>query len=351
MPIVNDKEKTVFSRQITLPEVGEKGQEELEDTGILIVGMGGLGCPVAHYLISSGIGYLTIMDPDKVELSNLSRQPLYTKDDVGNFKVEVAKRVLTSINPNAVINGISEELTKENALTHVSAHDFVIDCTDNVDSRYVLSDICQSIDKPLIHGGIRAFEGNVGVFLPGSGYYRALYPKPPAPESIEDCSTTGVLSTFVGWVGMHQALMAVQLALDLVKESSFYFMDGRNGTVRQVEVPNIVVEGTKELSKTLPDHMSAVELKQRLESDNPPLLIDVRGLVEREEVRIEANDIHIPMDFFAQRVDSIPRDGNIVLYCHLGIRSNAARAWLESQEIPASHLQGGIESWLFEVGN
>jgi rhodanese-related sulfurtransferase len=141
------------------------------------------------------------------------------------------------------------------------------------------------------------------------------------------------------------------LALDLVKESSFYFMDGRNGTVRQVEVPNIVVEGTKELSKTLPDHMSAVELKQRLESDNPPLLIDVRGLVEREEVRIEANDIHIPMDFFAQRVDSIPRDGNIVLYCHLGIRSNAARAWLESQEIPASHLQGGIESWLFEVGN
>ena len=351
MPIVNDKEKTVFSRQITLPEVGEKGQEELEDTGILIVGMGGLGCPVAHYLISSGIGYLTIMDPDKVELSNLSRQPLYTKDDVGNFKVEVAKRVLTSINPNAVINGISEELTKENALTHVSAHDFVIDCTDNVDSRYVLSDICQSIEKPLIHGGIRAFEGNVGVFLPGSGYYRALYPKPPAPESIEDCSTTGVLSTFVGWVGMHQALMAVQLALDLVKESSFYFMDGRNGTVRQVEVPNIVVEGTKELSKTLPDHMSAVELKQRLESDNPPLLIDVRGLVEREEVRIEANDIHIPMDFFAQRVDSIPRDGNIVLYCHLGIRSNAARAWLESQEIPASHLQGGIESWLFEVGN
>ena len=118
---MNDKEKTVFSRQITLPEVGEKGQEELEDTGILIVGMGGLGCPVAHYLISSGIGYLTIMDPDKVELSNLSRQPLYTKDDVGNFKVEVAKRVLTSINPNAVINGISEELTKENALTHVSA--------------------------------------------------------------------------------------------------------------------------------------------------------------------------------------------------------------------------------------
>ena len=348
---MNDKEKTVFSRQITLPEVGEKGQEELEDTGILIVGMGGLGCPVAHYLISSGIGYVTIMDPDKVELSNLSRQPLYTKDDVGNFKVEVAKRVLTSINPNAVINGISEELTKENALTHVSAHDFVIDCTDNVDSRYVLSDICQSIEKPLIHGGIRAFEGNVGVFLPGSGYYRALYPKPPAPESIEDCSTTGVLSTFVGWVGMHQALMAVQLALDLVKESSFYFMDGRNGTVRQVEVPNIVVEGTKELSKTLPDHMSAVELKQRLESDNPPLLIDVRGLVEREEVRIEVNDIHIPMDSFAQRVDSIPRDGNIVLYCHLGIRSNAARAWLESQEIPASHLQGGIESWLFEVGN
>ena len=150
---------------------------------------------------------------------------------------------------------------------------------------------------------------------------------------------------------MHQAFLAVQLALDLVKESSFYFLDGRNSTVRQVEVPDVIIENTSDLPLILPMHMSASELKERLDSDNPPILIDVRGPVEREEVRIEANDMHIPMDFFAQRVDIIPRDGNIVLYCHLGIRSNAARAWLESQEIPASHLQGGIESWLFEVGN
>ena len=349
--MLNDKAKQIFSRQITLPEVGEKGQEELEDTGILVVGMGGLGCPVAHYLISSGIGYLTIMDPDKVELSNLSRQPLYTQDDVGTLKVKAAKEVLSHMNPNAVINEVPEELNKDNALTYVSSHDFVIDCTDNVDSRYILSDICQSIDKPLIHGGIRAFEGNVGVFLPGSGYYRALYPKPPAPESIQDCSTTGVLSTFVGWVGMHQAMLAVQLALDLIKESSFYFLDGRKGTIRQVEVPNAVVEETKELSKALPDHMSAAELKQRLESDNPPLLIDVRGPDERAEVRIEAEDMHIPMDVFAQRLDSIPRHGNVVLYCHLGIRSNSARAWVESQGIAISHLNGGIEDWLFENMN
>ena len=345
---MNDKEKIIYSRQITLPEVGLKGQEELEDTGILIVGMGGLGCPVAHYLISSGIGYLTIMDPDKVELSNLSRQPLYTEDDVGTLKVKVAKQVLSHMNPNAVINDVAEELTSDNALTHASAHDFVIDCTDNVDSRYVLSDICQSIDKPLIHGGIRAFEGNVGVFLPGSGYYRALYPKPPAPESVVDCSTTGVLSTFVGWVGMHQAMLAVQLALDLIRESAFYHLDGRKGTIRQVEVPNVVVEGQKELSKKLPDHMTASELKERLESDNPPLLVDVRGAEERAEVRIEAEDIHIPMDVFAQRLGGIPRHGNVVLYCHLGIRSNSARAWVESQGIAISHLSGGIEAWLFE---
>jgi adenylyltransferase/sulfurtransferase len=310
--------------------------------------MGGLGCPVAHYLISSGIGYLTIMDPDKVELSNLSRQPLYTEDDVGTLKVKAAKEVLSHMNPNAVINDVAEELTNDNALTYVSSHDFVIDCTDNIDSRYVLSDICQSIDKPLIHGGIRAFEGNVGVFLPGSGYYRALYPKPPAPESVVDCSTTGVLSTFVGWVGMHQAMLAVQLALDLIKESSFYFLDGRKGTVRLVEVPDAVVEGQKKLSKKLPDHMTASELKERLQSDNPPLLVDVRGAEERAEVRIEAEDIHIPMDVFAQRLGGIPRHGNVVLYCHLGIRSNSARAWVESQGIAISHLSGGIETWLFE---
>ena len=349
MLIVNDKEKTIYSRQITLPEVGEAGQEELQEHGVLIVGMGGLGCPVAHYLISSGIGYLTIMDPDKIELSNLSRQPLYSEKDVGNYKVKVAKEVLSKINPNAVINELPGVLNKENALTIISSHDFVIDCTDNVDTRYILSDMCQAIETPLIYGGIRAHEGNTGVFLPGSGYYRALYPKPPSPESVVDCSTTGVLSTFVGWVGMHQAMLAVQLALGWIKESSFYFLDGRKGTIRQVEVPDLVIEA-KELPKKLPDHMSASELKQRLDSNNPPILIDVRGAAEREEVKIEATDMHIPMDVFAQRVDNIPRTGNIVLYCHLGIRSNAARAWLESQEIPASHLQGGIESWLFEVG-
>ena len=138
---MNEDEKIIYSRQITLPEVGQKGQEELEDTGILVIGMGGLGCPVAHYLISSGIGYLTIMDPDKVELSNLSRQPLYTADDVGTHKVKAAKKILSSINPNAVINEVAEELTSENALTHASSHDFVIDCTDNIDSRYIISDI------------------------------------------------------------------------------------------------------------------------------------------------------------------------------------------------------------------
>ena len=199
MLVVNDKEKTIYSRQITLPEVGEAGQEELQEHGVLIVGMGGLGCPVAHYLISSGIGYLTIMDPDKVELSNLSRQPLYAEKDVGKYKVKVAKEVLSKINPNAVINELPGVLNKENALTIISSHDFVIDCTDNVDTRYILSDMCQAIETPLIHGGIRAHEGNTGVFLPGSGYYRALYPKPPSPESVVDCSTTGVLSTFVGY--------------------------------------------------------------------------------------------------------------------------------------------------------
>ena len=346
--MLNDKDKELYARQITLPEVGLEGQEELNDTGILIVGMGGLGCPVAQYLISSGIGYLTIMDPDKVELSNLSRQPIYTEDDVGEYKVNAAKHTLSHLNSNAVINEIPEKLTEENALTYASSHDFVIDCTDDVESRYVMSDICQSIGKPLIHGGVRAFEGHVGVFLPGSGYYRAMYPKPPAPESVADCAETGVLSTFVGWVGMHQALQAVHLALGKIEKSSFFFLDGRKGTVRQVEVPTVEAGKPGELAKTLSNHISASELKERLQSDDPPLLIDVRGAGERAEVRIEAEDIHIPMDVFAERVGSIPRHGNVVLYCHLGIRSNSARAWMESEGIPVSHLKGGIEAWLFD---
>ena len=102
-----------------------------------------------------------------------------------------------------------------------------------------------------------------------------MYPNPPNPESIEDCSTTGVLSSFVGWVGMHQSLLAIQLALGKIKESTFYFLDGRKGTIRQVEVPEAIVEKPPELSKSLPDHMTSSELKERLNSKNPPVMIDV----------------------------------------------------------------------------
>ena len=137
--------------------------------------------------------------------------------------------------------------------------------------------------------------------------------------------------------------------MDLIKESTFYYFDGREGTVRQVEVPAAAVEKPHELSKTLPDHMSPLELKERLESKDPPLLIDVRGAEERDEVKIETPDMHIPMEVFAQQFDTIPQHGNVVLYCHLGIRSNAARAWMESKGIPISHLKGGIEGWLFET--
>ena len=189
---------------------------------------------------------LILCDHDNVEVSNLHRQIIHDTSTVGMLKTESAKARVTLLNPTVKVTCVDEFISINNVMKYVDMSDLVIDCTDNVDSRYILSDICQSIDKPLIHGGIRAFEGNTGVFLPGSGYYRALYPKPPSPESIQDCSTTGVLSSFVGWVGMHQAMLAVQLALDLIKESSFYFLDGRKGTIRQVEVPDAVVEEAKE---------------------------------------------------------------------------------------------------------
>ena len=159
-----------YERQIALPEIGEQGQRKIQNANVLIVGMGGLGSPVALYLAAAGVGTLHLVDADVVSLSNLGRQILYNTTHLGKSKVEIAKQVLQDINPDVQIVPHHEFLVEENALSLVEKADVVVDCSDNFATRYLLYDVCKQAGKPLVFGAIEGWEGILTVFTSESPF-------------------------------------------------------------------------------------------------------------------------------------------------------------------------------------
>jgi sulfur-carrier protein adenylyltransferase/sulfurtransferase len=200
-----------YARQIVLPEVGAEGQARLTRSSVLVIGAGGLGCAVLQYLCAAGIGRLTIVDHDRVELTNLHRQPLYRTGDSGRFKVEAAAAALAELNPDILIEGISARLTPANAITLVAAHDVIVDAADSFAVTYALSDECLSANKPLISASVIGMSGYAGAFCGGGPSYRAVFPDLPAHAG--SCAESGVLGTAVGVLGTLQAHLVLALLL------------------------------------------------------------------------------------------------------------------------------------------
>ena len=195
-----------YNRQILLSEVGESGQQKLAAAKVLVVGAGGLGCPVLQYLTAAGVGTIGISDGDFVSESNLHRQILYGPADIGNNKAEVAARVLKRQNPDVSFSIIADMIIPQNAIDIIQEFDIVVDCTDQIHTRYLLNDACVLLGKPLVYGAIHKFEGQVSVFNHDGGpTYRDLFPKPPKPESTPNCNETGVLGVLPGIIGTLQA--------------------------------------------------------------------------------------------------------------------------------------------------
>jgi adenylyltransferase/sulfurtransferase len=195
-----------YSRHYSLEEVGHNGQLKLANAKVLVIGAGGLGCPVLQYLTSAGAGTIGIADGDFVSLSNLQRQVLFTTADVGRLKVESAVEKLKAINPEISFNLISNFITSNNAFETILAYDVVVDCTDQIHMRYLLSDVCRLLKKPLVFGAIHKFEGQVSVFNFNEGpNYRDVYPNPPSTESVPNCNAVGVLGVLPGIIGVAQA--------------------------------------------------------------------------------------------------------------------------------------------------
>jgi len=202
-----------YARQIVMPEIGPEGQARLARTRILVVGAGGLGCPVSSYLVGAGIGRLLLADPDRVEESNLHRQPLYRMGDVGRPKVEAAREALAAYNPGVEVEALALRLAPDNGTELVARADIVVDAADSFAATYVLSDACCEAGKPLISASIVGIAGYVGAFCGGGPSYRAVFPEMPARAA--DCATAGVLGPAVATLGLLQAQMALLLALGL----------------------------------------------------------------------------------------------------------------------------------------
>ena len=204
-----------YNRHIIMPQVGGTGQRKLMDARVLLLGAGGLGSPAALYLGAAGVGTLGIVDFDTVDFSNLQRQILHGTSDVGRPKVISARDTLNEINPDVKVVAHNLRLSAENVMEVIENYDIIVDGSDNFSTRYLINDATYFAKKPVVHGSIFQFDGQVSVFQPGKGCYRCLYPAPPPPGMVPSCAEAGVIGVLPGIVGSIQAVETIKLILGL----------------------------------------------------------------------------------------------------------------------------------------
>lgn len=229
-----------YARQILLPEIDLAGQQKLQQSRVLIVGMGGLGCPAAQYLAAAGVGQLTLCDGDQVELSNLQRQILYSEADIGRNKASAARDRLRAMNSTIRVSAWNTAATAESLRAALETHDLVLDCTDNFQSRHAINQACHAAGKPLISAAAIRWEGQLAVFdfrNPETACYACLY-----PEGMEDdgdtCSRSGVIGPLLGILGSMQATEAIRILCGHPSPLSgqLLLIDAQNGQWRQIRL-------------------------------------------------------------------------------------------------------------------
>ena len=206
-----ERELERYSRHIVLGEIGPAGQRRLKQSRVLILGVGGLGSPAAMYLTASGVGRVGLIDGDRIDLSNLQRQVIHPDAARGRLKAEVAREQAQALNPDVEVVAHPEQLTRDNALDVLAGYDLIIDGSDNFQTRYLVNDAAYLLGRPVVHGSIFRFEGQVSDFVPGQGCYRCLYPEPPPPGLVPACRQAGVLAALPGVIGTIQAVEAIKL--------------------------------------------------------------------------------------------------------------------------------------------
>jgi sulfur-carrier protein adenylyltransferase/sulfurtransferase len=304
-----------YSRQEILPEVGRHGQARLGTASALVVGAGGLGCAVLQYLTAAGVGRLTIVDHDRVEESNLHRQPLYRMSDIGHLKVHAARTALAALNPQTRIETVGERLSSVNATPLVEAASVVIDAADSFAVTYLLSDTCQGLAKPLVSASVLGLAGYVGVFCGGAPSYRAVFPE--LPRAAGSCAEAGVLGTAVGVLGTLEAHLALAVLLD--------WQPPVRGRMLSLDLRTLHVGEFSFAAASEPTE-SPVPFIAPADVRSSDVVIDLRSLSEAP-VSPFASALRLEVESIEQAGLELPRDARIVLCCRSGLRAwRAARA-------------------------
>jgi adenylyltransferase/sulfurtransferase len=362
-----------YRRHLSLPEFGLEGQQRLLASSVLLIGAGGLGCPLAQYLAAAGVGRIGLLDFDVVDVSNLQRQVLYGTRDVGRPKVEVARERILALNPDVDVVTFRERVTSENALERFRPFDVVIDGTDNFPTRYLSNDACVLLGKPTVYGAILRFEGQASTFDAKRGpCYRCLFPEPPPPGSVPSCAEGGVLGVLPGIIALIQATEAVKLLTGVGEPliGRFLHYDAlamRFEEFRFQKDPDCPVCGKQPTITELIDYdgfcgvhapeergmreISAAELAALRASGEEHLLLDVRRPDEWAAARIEGARL-IPLDQLEARLAELAewKDRRVIAHCHHGARSARACEILAAAGFTdLTNLVGGIDAWSLTV--
>ncbi|HNP16869.1 MAG TPA: molybdopterin-synthase adenylyltransferase MoeB [Fulvivirga sp.] len=361
--MLNQEEIARYQRQLVLPLFGSNAQQKLKKAKVLIVGAGGLGAPVSLYLTAAGVGEIGIIDNDTVDITNLQRQVLFHGNDIGKSKSVIAAERMSQLNSHAIIKSFNAQLTSKNALELIKDYDLVIDCTDNFPTRYLINDACVLLDKPFIYGSIYQYEGQVSVFNYNQGVnYRDLYPVPPAPESVPNCATGGVLGTLPGIIGSIQANEAIKLICGIgepLHEKLFIFDTLSLGS----RIIKLKSKNTRSNIKELIDYdvfcnvnvntmvkeITVSELHQMMENKEDFQLIDVRE--PHEAVISSLKGELIPLGTIPDNEDKIATDKKVIIHCRSGARSAQAVNYLQNKLGLQNlyNLKGGILAWSDQI--
>lgn len=343
------------SRHILLPQVGAEGQKKLTNSRVLCLGAGGLGSPVIQYLAAAGIGHLTIIDDDFVEISNLQRQVIHRTSDVGCPKAQSAERFVNDLDPNISVNAINVRIDEKNARELFEGHHLIVDGTDNIPTRYIIDETCRNLGIPWVYGSVYRFEGQVSVFnFKGGPTYRDLFPEAPPDDLLPSCSEAGVLGVLPGLIGSLQVNEVIKIIVGIGKPLSGQLLiyDALDSTQKILKFGNSSNEHVEEPSTSQSqimfheiDSMNAIT---KMKQGWSPYFIDVRSQQENDEARIAKAVDLCPHTEILSAIERIPKDVDVLVHCRSGMRSQLAIMLLIEAGYDGAkmyNLSGGIIGW------
>jgi len=352
-----------YQRQLILEGFGLEAQEKLSNAKVLIIGAGGLGCPILQYLVAAGVGNIGICDDDTITLSNLNRQVLYGQDDIGKYKVEVAVAKMIALNNQIQIKAFNERWSQSLSVEYFPEYDIIVDATDNFATRYLINDACVLFNKPLVFGAVSKYEGQIAIFNVAndgvSTNYRDLFPDPPKNNEVQSCSEAGVLGVLPGMIGVMQAAEVIKLITGigkpLINQLQIYNALNQSMYTTQLfsnqhavnNVPDRVesylqinYEHLCEAEPVTNSGISEIAIEDWILNREAFLLVDVREVNELPSIA-NLNPLIYPLSTIKEKMNELINKP-IVFICQSGARSKKVAAMFHHSDQSVYSLKGGV---------